>query len=566
MIFDILLTVTAILSILIVGVCFLVFFIKKFTFKGLELLGYGVVCGVLIYAIIGLIIVNIGFNQQKVVTVIFVAINTLSLFYFLKKKLFSQVVLCDKLFSISAFVGWVSMSLICVFISNVNIKFPDKLFDGPYVIKNHNLHVKVQVITGNLPADNYIPYLVGEFLLRGISFKEERPLMPGQEISNRPILMALVTVPFRAMLIPAIQQNEPLPKFQYVGTLWPDVGVLGEDKYFRIFLTVGIILNAMFIIPVILLFKKFGVGREYVIAGVLLIIFNPYFISQTLFTWPKEMAAFFIMLATYTLISYGSPIIVGLLLALSYHSHPYSIVFAGSFGIFFLLQNWKTNIIEKQTVFSKKEVFLEWASSLKKAMFSRQVLLYSSTFILVVLPWFIWTRLVLSISSDLISQNLFSGGSLKSNIWVRFYNFYNTIFPRFFDIFPLNWESMTQVCLVNLSGIIGVIFFIQAFLACKKYYSQQRVVVIYNILLPGALLISIFSSPAVPALHGFQAIAPILILLSLKWMQDNLSKKFLVIFVVLQLAINFAMLNGRIKTLGVFSETKVSMNVLSSNV
>lgn len=40
---------------------------------------------------------------------------------------------------------------------------------------------------------------VTEFLLRNISFRKERPLLPANEVSNRTILMSLVALPFRTV-------------------------------------------------------------------------------------------------------------------------------------------------------------------------------------------------------------------------------------------------------------------------------------------------------------------------------------------------------------------------------
>jgi hypothetical protein len=65
---------------------------------------------------------------------------------------------------------WLTFIAFCVALVHVQVRWPEKLQEGMYIFQKHRLNTKVQRLTG-LPADNYIPYTVTEFLLRGISFK-----------------------------------------------------------------------------------------------------------------------------------------------------------------------------------------------------------------------------------------------------------------------------------------------------------------------------------------------------------------------------------------------------------
>lgn len=528
LLFDCFFAISFMASLPLIGIAALQAFAKQFEFKPLEMFTYGTAVGILIYAAVGLLVVCIPSHRQAVSIALIFGLNAIATVYWLKARMLEQFKRESMSDIATAGSAWLALALLCIFVSHATIKFPAELFDGPYVIKNHNLHVKIQTITGHLPADNYIPYVVEEFFLRDISFKAERPIMPGQEVSNRPILMALVAIPFRAALAPPPRQSEPLPKFQYVGTSWPNVGVLGEDRYFRQFLVVGIALNALVVLGAALLFNSLGLSRSFFVAGLLLLVINPYYISQVIFTWPKAMAGFYILLAIHALAIRNCSATTGFFAALAYLSHPYAMVFAGSLGLYLALQ------IKQKT------------------MPFHRLLEYGGVFSAMVAPWFIWTKLILHMSSDLIAQNLFNGASLIDALWVRIPNLYLLVTPRFLELFPFNGDQLLQTSLICIPGVVGILFFAQAYAGCKQYFSEYRVVILYGIVIPGLLLVMIFSTPSVPALHGFQAIFPILILLSLKWLQNRIGNKTLVFMTMAQLSMNIGLLLTRAATLGVF--------------
>ncbi|MGZ4990787.1 MAG: hypothetical protein ACXV8S_08475 [Methylobacter sp.] len=533
--FDFIFAAFLTLSLPFIGIAALFPLAGRFSFNRMDIFAYGAGIGVVVYAAIGLIVGNMPAHQQPVAIALVLGANAAAALYWSKARILAQLNDEAPQAITTAWSAWLLLALLCITISHAAIKFPGELFDGPYVFKNHNLHVKVQTITGHLPADNYLPYVVEEFFLRDISFKDERPILPGQEVSNRPILMALAAIPFRAALDPPPMQNAPLPKFQYVGTSWPDVGTLGEDRYFRQFLVVGIVLNAMVVLGAALLFKSFGLTRAFTFAGLVLLVINPYFISQVIFTWPKAMAAFYLLLAIHALSVRGSTAMAGLFAALAYLSHPYAVVFAGSFALY-LAYRVKKN-----------------------AMPFRQLIQYGGVFSVVVAPWFIWVKLILKMPSDLIAQNLFNGAGIVNTLWVRIPNLYLIISPRFLEIFPFNGDQILQASLVCIPGVIGILFFAQAYAGCKQYFGEHRFLILYGTLIPGLLLVMIFSTPSVPALHGFQAIFPILILLSLKWMQTRITGKTLAYLVIIQVTINIALLCARADTLGVFDTRQIGV-------
>ncbi len=280
----------------------------------------------------------------------------------------------------------------CVTLTHLEIRFPRELPDGAYIFKQHRLPVKIQVLTGSLPADNFIPFVVTEFLLRDIPFARERPLLPGQEVSNRPILLALAAIPFRAVLDPPPRREVPLPRFSYVQADWPDVSVFMEGPGFRQFLPVGIVLNALLILGAGFILATYA-PRTLLMPALLLLATSPYFITQTIFTWPKALAGFFVLLAVHALARGKSASWVAGCGALGYWAHPYALVFLLSFGCHYGIEAWRAR---------------------NRAALGA-LLRYGAVAAAGIAPWFLWTHFVLGIPSNLVEQNLAApGGALRS--------------------------------------------------------------------------------------------------------------------------------------------------------
>jgi hypothetical protein len=390
-------------------------------------------------------------------------------------------------------------TIIALGIGLLPVSMPDPLVDGPYVFKTHNLHVRIQHITGDLPADNVLPHVVSEFFLRHISFKDERPILPGQEVSNRPVLMSLAVLPFRDMLAPPERQHGRLGRFTYVGSSWPDVEPLADDADFLQFLCVAVVLNALLMLGAALMMDHFSIAprlRGLTIGALLL---SPYFISQILFTWPKALAGFFLLLALHSLLTKKDPRETAVWTACAYWSHPYAAVFAISFAIYFYTSQKSTLIKEKV----------------------RAAGLFSFTWSAIILPWFLWTRVYLRIPSDLVTQNALVHSHTKDFLWARIYNVYQLISPVMLAQYPLGRENFFNACLVCVPGLTGLLLFFPAYARLASDYRADKLVPLFYIILPATLVTLVFSNPAVPALHGFQAIGPVLVMMAVRWMQDK---------------------------------------------
>lgn len=494
--------------------------------QGASLLAYGAAAGVVVQGLVGLATVCLPLSYHATALALLVATNLSAWVYWRRRRVYAAL-RPDGAFAPGApFAAWLALVVICIGISHVPVKFPEPLFDPLYVIKNHNLHVKVQTITGHLPPDNYVPYAVGEFLLRDIQLAQERPLLPGQEVSNRPILMALAVLPYRAALDPPPKFEGRLPTFQFSGITWPDASVLGQDRTFRQFLVVGIVLNAMFLLSAGLLFREAGLSRRYVLAGLVLLVTSPYYLNQTLFTWPKALGAFFVGLSVHALIFRRWWGVGGALAGLAYLSHPYAIVFAGSFGLYVALRDGIRRI--------------DWTGATR----------YAFALLALIVPWLLWSRFYLDIPSNLVEQNIGPTGDWLQVVWSRLQNAYTTLMPGYFSMHPLVPDQFVQHSLVSLTGIVGLFFFTQCYAGVWTQFRTMTGLVLCGVLIPATLLIGVFGIPAVPALHGFQAIAPLVLLLGLKFMQERWSQRTLAVLLALQLILSALMVYARAMTLG----------------
>lgn len=484
-------------------VFFLAFLIPGYTilnakyfkeFKPIEKFVFSFGASFLIYATFALFSKVIFSENVHLVNVFFLLfLNFFGSYFIYKKKYLQKIETKEKkeIIWISAFF-LLFIFFLQIFIS-LPFSMPDNLQDGPYVFKNgSNLHVKMQKLTGDLPADNFIPFVFSQFLLQEISFKKNRPMLPGQEVSNRTVLMGLNSTFFLSVFqMPEISKNNKLGKFSYVGTKWPDVGKLGNDNQsFSIFLTLGIIMNAVFLLAVYLLIALLF-GKSKGLGIILILMIFPYTINQVIFTWPKFLMAYFLISATYLVIKKNNPYLIGLFLALAFHSHPSASIYIAFIVLYWLVKNFK--ITEKKTQID----FLKIVGII----------------IFMVTPWIIWTKFIVKIPSNLISQNAVADSyGLASLIKVRLDNL-RLLFTLGEMPKVLSASSLFEKMTFTFAGAIGVYFLLSYFYMLrymKKYYKEILILFLGPIVLltmPWGKIFGCFSilfaQPSVPLFFAF---------------------------------------------------------------
>jgi hypothetical protein len=490
--------------------------------RGLELLGYGAAAGVLLHGFLGWAIAAVPAVRWAFVALLIV-LTLLSAVYLALRRVPQEFSLALSRPSKISLALWGLFLVLNLGLLHIDVRFPESLPDGPYVFKTHTTNVKIQYLTG-LPADNYIPFAVAEFFVRGVSFKKVRPIMPGNEVSNRTILMPLVALPFRVAL-GAPRDRPQLGAFYYVGRPWGDVSQLNTDGYFEQFAVVGLVLNSLLLVGLFVFCSSLGANSILPLATALYVT-NPYFIAQTVYTWPKAMAGFFILLAWTSIRRGHGPVVVAALLALACHSHPYAIVFAGCAGLFYLTQ-WRR---EKSRVPS--------------------AVLYLLVFGLVLAPWIIWTRFMLRIPSDLVAQN-FAGPETEAAwaspinfVWIRFQNFFSLMGSEMFGVHPFNFGTVLNHWLYCLPGIVGLVMIYPALAQCAEL-AKPRPWLWYGLLGPALLILAIYSCPALPVLHGYQPLLGVLLFFGVWWLWQHGTRTVCLGLVGVQLLFNLSLILAR---------------------
>lgn len=514
-----LLLVWVVASILVNGIAPLHYLTKL---RGLELLGYGAAAGVVWHALLGWAIAAAPAFRWVFVGML-LALTLLSAVYFVVRRVpqeFSPALSTPEKISLAL---WALLLVLCLGLLHIDVRFPEPLPDGMYVLKTHTTNVKIQHLTA-LPADNYIPFAVAEFFLRGVSFRKARPILPGNEVSNRTILMSLVAMPFRAAL-GAPRDHPNIGMYNYIARAWPDVSKLNTGDYFDQFSVIGFVLNSLMLLGLFVFCSSLGANSVLPFAT-LLYVTNPYFIGQTVYTWPKAMAGFFILLAWNSIRRGHGPVVVAALLAVATHSHPYAIVFAGCVGLYYLTQ-WR---IEKSRVPS--------------------VVPYLLVFGLILAPWIIWTRFHLHIPSDLVMQN-FAGPGTESAwaspigfVWIRLHNLFYLIWSTIFLVYPFDFRAVLNNWLSSLPGVIGLVMVYPALAQCAEL-PKPRPWLWYGFFGPALLILAIYSCPALVVLHGYQPLLGVLVFFGVWWLSRRCTRRIWVGLVSLQILLNLGMVLAR---------------------
>jgi hypothetical protein len=491
--------------------------------RGLELFGYGAAAGVLVHGLVGL-----GISAAPAARWVFVglliAASVASAAYFIVRRVVPELLLAISK-PIKICLGlWFLLLVLCLSLLHVDVRLPEPLPDGIYIFKTPTTNVKVQHLTSH-PADNYIPYAVAEFFLRGVSFEKERPILPGNEVSNRTIMMSLAALPFRVAL-GAPRDHPQLGTYHYLDRDWPDVSKLYAPDSFEQFAIVGLVLNSFLLVGLLVFCASFGTG-SLLTAATLLYITNPYFIGQTIYTWPKAVAGFFILLGWNSIRNAHSPAIVAALFGLACHCHPYAIVFAGWAGLFYLIKGRR-----------------EGSSRVLGAVH------YVVVFALILAPWIIWTRYVLHIPSDLVAQNFAGAGtelawaSPLTFIWIRFHNLFYLLCSTIFLVYPFDFKAILNNWMFSLPGALGLVLFYPALAQCAEL-PKPRSWWWYGMLLPSVSILAIYSCPALPVLHGYQPLLAVLLFLGVWWLSRHCTRRVYLSLLGLQLFLNLGMLLAR---------------------
>jgi hypothetical protein len=483
-------------SLLVVGLALSLAF--RAGVRGMAFVGTSIAFGVVAHALAGFLVGLCGDSKAVAAIVLLSAMQAASLVLLVRIGCGRLAVDPDLLHSLAvAVAAWFTLTAVATVATRVAEK-PAEYYDGPYVYKTDVLSTRIQSLVGNLPCDNALPHVVTEFLLRDIPFAVERPIMPGQEVTNRPFLMAFAVLPFRAALDAPPPVRGRLGRFHYVGSEWPDVTPLLADDAYSQFLAVAIPLNASLVVGMLWVLSLASPSLVVTALSIAVFTTSYFLLSQTLFAWPKSLCGFWTVAAMMSLVKPGSQrpfaavqpreaAVAGACLGVAYWSHPLALVFAVSLllvqGVAVLLYRTRAAV--------------------------ENLLVTAVCFAAVIAPWIVWSRLIVCIPSDLLAQNLHASQPVARAIAVRAANMYHVLVPACFDVFPPGYRSFIKTWWLSLPVAIGLVPLAVVALqpgAVARWVGGRGWAFAWAFfILPWILICCSFGRPAASCiLHGFQ--------------------------------------------------------------
>jgi hypothetical protein len=484
------------------------------------------------FAVIGAVVWSCPVAKNYAAAILLIATNSAAAIYNWPHRRSIMTQLSKDAFGLAI---WCVVSVSLFLVAHLNIPRQENLYDGPYVYKLWTTPVKIQVMTGDFPADDVLPALVAEYMARGTSFRAVRPLAPGQEVTNRPFLQALQYLPIRVLQGPLDPAPKPYPTISYVGTTWPDTTVLVSDASYAFYLAVAIPLNAALLVAVWSLIAFFRVPYRRLIL-VTCCALSPYFLLHSIFTWPKNLAAFYIVSGILAFcLRYPLPVL-GFFLGLAYWSHPY----AGAFLVCFVA----AAVLE----IVRQHRFSEWRPFLGRFVYARDLAVAVGVIAATILPWIIWVKFIARIPPDMLGQVLRSA-DLFSQLWVRVQNTVSVFFPTFLLLPVFDAETFARTYVYSLSSAIGLITLLLLPWIIVRRFVRWQFIIFWLGLLPGFLIISVYGFLVAPFMHGWQAVWPGLLVVALHMAARALGKPILIVIALSQLALNTAVLGIRTNTI-----------------
>ncbi len=193
----------------------------------------------------------------------------------------------------------------------------------------HVLNVKVLNIAQTQANDNYVPYRQAQFILnRSDPAKDSFIGEWGVTFFQRTPLMGAVTASYLNML------HEKPP----IAYTWSVDGADPHHTYLQ-FQIIASVLNALFIVPAFFLLVRLFNKKTALITSLFLVP-SQFFLYNAVFSWPKSLVAFFVLLSWLLLLEnrLRYTILAGIAGGVAYLTHDLALLYLGA-SLLFLLWN-----------------------------------------------------------------------------------------------------------------------------------------------------------------------------------------------------------------------------------
>jgi len=327
-------------------------------------------------------------NASLGIEVATILLLVFSLWRFMHSKLIAKVSSADKFGLYCMLASFVlALSAVLLPVNDGDVLF---LFAQPW-------HTRMPF----LPGDMVLPFRFTQFLVNHLDVSTTTFYCCGWQIYDRTPLMGMVG----GYLLGLFRIN--VSGYPIWGMTQPQVNTSG----FYEFWVAGTLLNASVIFSGYLLIKTIFHQKAARLATIFLVL-NPFILWNSFYTSPKSMAAYFVLLFYYCVVTRRHLPVAGLFAGLAVLSHPYVLVYIVG-GMLFLIPSHVGEI--------KRDL--------------RRISIMVALLVAVVTPWGLWAY---GLHSDFgLFWRMQAGPSdLTSMVWTRIVNLYQTLAPYYFGYLP----------------------------------------------------------------------------------------------------------------------------------
>lgn len=436
---------------------------------------------------------------------------------FLKKRMYRE-------FSAFRFplICLVLMSLLsCLFVS---LSFPSKYtyFPDPEILSERNydvFNVKVLNLAQTQANDNYVPYRQAQFIINRSDPGNDCFICEwGVGFFQRTPLMGTVTAGYFTLL------NDKPP----VDYLWSKSAPDPSHTYLK-FQIISQILNSLLILPAFYILTKMFKKRVAIISCAFLIT-SPFFLYNSVFSWPKSLVAFFVLAMWLLLLENKRKyaVIAGVAGGLAYLTHDLAMFYIAASAIMLLYHKRYKDTLVLSGI--SAAIALPWMIT------SSLIYKKPSTFILY--P-FSLDGLPQPGNQEAIMKKFLQTSPLEI-ISIRFDTLFYLLTPYDLiyklgnqDIFRRIWA----VSLYSVPGSLGLGLVIPTILgAIKKIQKLDFWILVSVPILLSAAIVGWRGSRAIASLHFAQAIIVLLTGLAIAYLLSRKKMLWLWIVFTLQLA------------------------------
>jgi hypothetical protein len=400
----------------------------------------------------------------------------LSVALMVKRRLYAELVHAD-LFGIEAAV--------------IMFTFGCLLVALPAPARVPSFNIQVQNVLHVPAGDNYLPYRLAQFLVNHLDPQRTR-FYGSWSIADRTPLMGLAS----AFFLQTLNVNVPS------AFLWT-LSATAQGNSYQFFQIIGSLLNSLILVGAYTLLKQLFDVKVARISTILLLM-SSFVLLNTVFTWPKNLTAYFVLVSYYLLVK-GRPVFSGFCAALAFLSHPLGALYVVGAMIY---------------------------GTYKKV--GRRFILSSA---LTVSPWSVWAVLAPGAGgvSRFVYYPFFSSGNvpptnqplpvfeqfLKTPIQIAFWNrvvtAYDVLLPfqlgqHITGAPSVVTEILSPATVYTLGGALGIPLFVFCYYGFIRNFGKYKRELTCFVIVPFILYLVETGSPfGLTALHVMQPLIPLML-------------------------------------------------------